>query len=51
MAAIKAVAHFSIPVSDVPKSTQFYTEVVGCRHSHQTGRWSSSTQPELASSW
>ena len=32
MAAIKAVAHFSIPVSDVPKSTQFYTEVVGCRH-------------------
>ena len=32
MVAIKAVAHFSIPVSDVPKSTQFYTEVVGCRH-------------------
>jgi catechol 2,3-dioxygenase-like lactoylglutathione lyase family enzyme len=32
MVAIKAVAHFSIPVSDIPKSTQFYTEVVGCRH-------------------
>ena len=32
MVAIKAVAHFNIPVSDVPKSTQFYTEVVGCRH-------------------
>ena len=32
MVAIKAVAHFSIPVSDIPKSTRFYTEVVGCRH-------------------
>jgi catechol 2,3-dioxygenase-like lactoylglutathione lyase family enzyme len=32
MVAIKAVAHFSIPVSDVAKSKQFYTEVVGCRH-------------------
>jgi catechol 2,3-dioxygenase-like lactoylglutathione lyase family enzyme len=32
MVPIKAVAHFSIPVSDVPKSRQFYTEVVGCRH-------------------
>ena len=32
MVAIKAVAHFSIPVSDVPKSTEFYTKVVGCRH-------------------
>jgi catechol 2,3-dioxygenase-like lactoylglutathione lyase family enzyme len=32
MVAMKAVAHFSIPVSDVPKSRQFYTEVVGCRH-------------------
>jgi catechol 2,3-dioxygenase-like lactoylglutathione lyase family enzyme len=30
MVAIKAVAHFSIPVSDVAKSKQFYTEVVGC---------------------
>jgi catechol 2,3-dioxygenase-like lactoylglutathione lyase family enzyme len=32
MVPIKAVAHFSIPVSDVPKSRQFYTEIVGCRH-------------------
>src|SRR3954451_16255484 len=32
MVAIKAVAHFSIPVSDVPKSRQFYTEDVGCKH-------------------
>jgi glyoxylase I family protein len=32
MVAIKAVAHFSIPVSDVAKSTRFYTEIVGCRH-------------------
>ena len=32
MVAIKAVAHFSIPVSDVPISSRFYTEVVGCRH-------------------
>jgi catechol-2,3-dioxygenase len=27
-----AVAHFSIPMSDIAKSTQFYTDVVGCRH-------------------
>jgi catechol 2,3-dioxygenase-like lactoylglutathione lyase family enzyme len=32
MVAIKAVAHFSIPVSDVAESTRFYTEIVGCRH-------------------
>ena len=32
MVSIKAVAHFSIPVSDIAKSRQFYTEVVGCRH-------------------
>ena len=32
MVAIKGVAHFSIPVSDVAKSTRFYTEVIGCRH-------------------
>src|SRR5215467_557299 len=30
--AIKSVAHFSIPVSDIATSTRFYTEVVGCRH-------------------
>lgn len=32
MVAIKSVAHFSIPVSDVAHSTRFYTEIVGCRH-------------------
>jgi len=32
MVEIRAVAHFSIPVSDIATSTQFYTEVVGCRH-------------------
>jgi glyoxylase I family protein len=32
MIAIQGIAHFSIPVSDVAKSTRFYTEVVGCRH-------------------
>jgi catechol 2,3-dioxygenase-like lactoylglutathione lyase family enzyme len=32
MVAIDRVAHFSIPVSDVAKSTRVYTEIVGCRH-------------------
>ena len=32
MVTIQGIAHFSIPVSDVAKSTRFYTEVVGCRH-------------------
>jgi len=32
MVAIKSVAHFSIPVSDVANSTRFYTDIVGCRH-------------------
>jgi catechol 2,3-dioxygenase-like lactoylglutathione lyase family enzyme len=32
MVAIKGVAHFSIPVSDVANSARFYAEVVGCRH-------------------
>lgn len=32
MIEIKGVAHFSIPVSDVEKSTRFYTEVVGCKY-------------------
>jgi catechol 2,3-dioxygenase-like lactoylglutathione lyase family enzyme len=31
MLQIKGVAHFSIPVSDVERSTKFYTEIVGCR--------------------
>jgi glyoxylase I family protein len=32
MIDIQSVVHFSIPVSDVEKSTRFYTEIVGCRH-------------------
>ncbi len=32
MVDIKGVAHFSIPVSDVEKSTRFYVDIVGCRH-------------------
>ena len=32
MVAIQSVVHFSIPVSDVARSTRFYTEIVGCRH-------------------
>src|SRR5271166_2712299 len=32
MVAISGVAHFSIPVSDITKSTRFYTEIVGCKH-------------------
>ena len=32
MPAIQSVVHFSIPVSDVERSTRFYTETVGCRH-------------------
>jgi catechol 2,3-dioxygenase-like lactoylglutathione lyase family enzyme len=31
MPEIRGVAHFSIPVSDVDKSTKFYTDVVGCK--------------------
>jgi catechol 2,3-dioxygenase-like lactoylglutathione lyase family enzyme len=32
MPAIKSMVHFSIPVSDVERSTRFYAEIVGCRH-------------------
>jgi glyoxylase I family protein len=31
MPDIKGVAHFSIPVSDVDRSTKFYIEIVGCK--------------------
>ena len=31
MPEIKGIAHFSIPVSDVDRSTKFYTEIVGCK--------------------
>jgi len=36
MPDIKGVAHFSIPVSDVDRSTKFYTEIVGCKFLNQT---------------
>ncbi len=32
MVDILGVAHFSIAVSDVEKSTEFYRDIVGCRH-------------------
>ncbi len=32
MSDIKSIAHFSIPVSDVLKSRDFYCDVVGCTH-------------------
>ena len=32
MVALKGVAHFSIPVTDLSKSTRFYTDIVGCKH-------------------
>lgn len=36
MPDIKGVAHFSIPVSDVDRSTKFYTDIVGCKFLNQT---------------
>jgi len=36
MPEIRGVAHFSIPVSDVDRSTQFYTDIVGCKFLSQT---------------
>src|SRR5215470_1183776 len=36
MPEIRGVAHFSIPVSDVDRSTNFYTEIVGCKFLSQT---------------
>ena len=32
MSDIKGIAHFSIPVSDVERSRDFYVDVVGCKH-------------------
>jgi catechol 2,3-dioxygenase-like lactoylglutathione lyase family enzyme len=32
MPDIKGCAHFSIPVSDLARSTRFYTDVVGMKH-------------------
>ncbi len=30
MVALKGLAHFSIPVSDLERSTRFYCDIVGC---------------------
>jgi catechol 2,3-dioxygenase-like lactoylglutathione lyase family enzyme len=32
MVALQGMAHFSIPVSDLGKSTRFYCDIVGCTH-------------------
>ncbi|MGH7088207.1 MAG: VOC family protein [Stellaceae bacterium] len=32
MVELKGMAHFSIPVSDIGRSTRFYCDIVGCRH-------------------
>ena len=32
MVAIKGMAHFSIPVSDLESSKRFYCDIVGCKH-------------------
>lgn len=32
MVRLKSFVHLSIPVSDVERSTRFYSEIVGCRH-------------------
>jgi catechol 2,3-dioxygenase-like lactoylglutathione lyase family enzyme len=37
MVALKSMVHFSIPVSDIEKSTRFYTHIVGCRHLETVG--------------
>jgi catechol 2,3-dioxygenase-like lactoylglutathione lyase family enzyme len=36
MVEIKGVAHFAIPVSDMDRSKQFYTEIVGCKYLSMT---------------
>ena len=38
MVALQSLVHVSIPVSDVAKSTRFYTEIVGCRHLQTVGQ-------------
>ncbi|HTV88224.1 MAG TPA: VOC family protein [Stellaceae bacterium] len=37
MVEITSLVHFSIPVSDVARSTKFYTDIVGCRHLQTVG--------------
>ncbi len=36
MSDIKCIAHFSIPVTDVKRSSDFYCDVVGCTHLFST---------------
>ena len=36
MSDIVGVAHFSIPVTDVKRSREFYCDVVGCKHLFST---------------
>jgi catechol 2,3-dioxygenase-like lactoylglutathione lyase family enzyme len=36
MSDIVGIAHFSIPVSDVKRSRDFYVDVVGCKHLFST---------------
>jgi catechol 2,3-dioxygenase-like lactoylglutathione lyase family enzyme len=38
MPEITSVVHFSIPVSDIERSTRFYTDIVGCRHLATVGQ-------------
>ena len=40
MVRVTSVVHFSIPVSDIERSTRFYTEIVGCRHLATVGQGS-----------
>ena len=36
MSDIVGIAHFSIPVTDVKRSRDFYVDVVGCKHLFST---------------
>ena len=36
MSDIVGVAHFSIPVTDVKRSREFYVDIVGCKHLFST---------------
>ena len=36
MSDIVGIAHFSIPVTDVKRSREFYVDVVGCKHLFST---------------
>lgn len=38
MIACKGIAHFSIPVSDLAKSTKFYADVIGCKLINTDGK-------------